>query len=88
MVTGFNQRIAFLFLAFYGLLFHIGLNRDNKLKPFGIISLLTIFAAASNTFNFLTIQVTMIDTTGWSFFDGQPLAMSLYDYIVYFFQSI
>ena len=88
LATGFNQRIAFFFLAFYGLLFYIGLNKESKLKPFGIISSLTIFAAASNTFNFLTIQATMIDTDGWSFFDGQPLAMSLYDYILYVFQSI
>ena len=88
LVTGFNQRIAFFFLAFYGFLFHIGLNQTDKLKPFGIISSLTMFTAAANTFNFLTIQVTMIDSTGWSFFDGQPLSMSLFDYILYFFQSI
>ena len=88
LVTGFNQRIAFLFLAFYGLFFSIGLDDRSKIKPFGVVSLLTMFTAAANTFNFLTIQETMIDTTGWSFFDGQPLAMSLYDYILYFFQSI
>lgn len=88
LLTGFNQRIAFLFLAFYGLFFTIGLDDQSKIKPFGMVSLLTIFAAASNTFNFLTIQNTMIDSGGWSFFDGQPLAMSLFDYIWYFFQSI
>lgn len=88
VVTGFNQRIAFMFLAFYGLFFCIGLDDQSKIKPFGVISLLTMFMAASNTFNFLTIQNTMIDSRGWSFFDGQPLAMSLYDYILYFFQSI
>lgn len=88
LVTGFNQRLAFFFLAFYGFLFNIGLNKENQLKPLGVISFLTMFAAAANTFNFLTIQVTMADVKGWTFFDGQPLAMSLYDYILYFFQSI
>lgn len=88
MVTGFNQRIVYLFLVYYGFFLCIGLNEKEKIKPFGIISLLTMFVAAANTFNLLTIQVTMIDSKGWSFFDGQPLAMSIYDYIVYFFQSI
>lgn len=88
LVTGFNQRLAFFFLAFYGLLFHIGLNKENKIKPFGVISSLTIFAAAANTFSFLSVQTAMIDSVGWKFFEGQPLSMSLYDYILYFFQSI
>ena len=88
LVTGFNQRIVYLFLVFYGLFFLIGLNEQNKLKPFGIISLLTMFMAAANTFSLLVIQFNMIDTAGWSFFDGQPLSMSAYDYVVYFFQSI
>ena len=88
MVTGFNQRVVYLFLVFYGFFFCMGLNENENIKPFGIISLLTMFVAAANTFNLLTIQVTMVDIKGWSFFNGQPLAMSIYDYIVYFFQSI
>lgn len=88
MVTGFNQRIVYLFLVFYGFFLCIGLDENDKINPFGVISLLTIFVAAANTFNLLTIQFTMIDTKGWSFFDGRPLAMSIYDYAVYFFQSI
>lgn len=93
MVTGFNQRIAYLFLAFYGLFFCIGLddlkiNQVNKVKSFALVSALTIFVAASNTFKFIHIQVNMIDVVGWSFFDKQPLSMSLLDYIIYFFQSM
>ena len=88
LVTGFNQRIAFFFLAFYGLFFFIGLDDKSQIKPLGVISALTIFAAAANTFSFLVIQHNMIDSKGWSYFDGQPLAMSLFDYIIYFFQSI
>ena len=88
MLTGFNQRIAYLFLTFYGLFFCIGLDDKSKIKPFGAVSLITMFMAAANTFNFLRIQEAMIDSTGWSFFEGQPLAMSVYDYILYFFQSI
>lgn len=87
MATGFNQRIAFMFLAFYGLFFCIGLDDWNRIKPFGVISLLTMFMAAANTFNFILIQETMLDTAGWQFFEGQPLTMSIYDYIIYFFQS-
>ncbi len=88
LVTGFNQRIAYLFLTFYGFFFSIGLSDRSKIKPLGIVSSLVVFAAAANTFNFLTIQANMIDIDGWSFFDGQPLAMSAFDYILYFFQSI
>lgn len=93
IVTGFNQRIAYLFLAFYGLFFCIGLddlkiNQVNKVKSFALVSALTIFVAASNTFNFIQIQVTMADIVGWSFFDKQPLSMSLFDYIIYFFRSM
>ncbi len=88
IVTGFNQRVVYLFLVFYGFFFCIGLDENDKIKPFGIVSLLTMFVAAANTFNLFTIQATMIDIKGWSFFDGQPLAMSIYDYVVYFFQSI
>ena len=88
IVTGFNQRIAFLFLSFYGFFFSIGLDDRSKLKPFGMISVLSMFVAAANTYNFLIIQVTMADTTGWSFLDDNPLAMSAIDYVVYFFQSI
>ncbi len=88
MVTGFNQRIIYLYLVFYGFFLCIGLDENDKIKPFGIISLLTMFVAAANTFNLLTIQVGMADIKGWSFFDGQPLTMSIYDYIVYFFQSM
>ena len=88
LVTGFNQRVVYLFLSFYGFFFCIGLNEQTKVKPFGLISFLTMFVAAANTFSFSVIQANMIDTDGWSFFDGQPLAMSIYDYVVYFFQSI
>jgi hypothetical protein len=88
LVTGFNQRIAFVILAFYGIFFDIGLNDQSKAKRLGTVSLLTMFIVAANTFNFFRIQDGMIDVKGWSFFEGQPLAMSLYDYIVYFFQSI
>ena len=88
MVTGFNQRIAYFFLTFYGFFFCIGLDERDKLKPLGIVSLLTIFVAAANTYNFLIIQAAMADIPGWSFFDDRPLTMSLYDYILYFFQSI
>ena len=92
-VTGFNQRIAYLFLAFYGLFFCIGLDdlkldRPNKIKNFTFVSALTIFMAASNTFKFIDIQIKMGDIVGWSFFNKQPLSMSLFDYIVYFFQSM
>lgn len=86
MVTGFNQRIAYLFMTFYGCFFCIGLDERAKIKTIAPISLLTMLVAAGNTYNFLRIQAFMIDNDGWSFFDGQPLAMSLYDYIVYFFQ--
>ena len=86
IVTGFNQRIVYLFLTFYGFFFCIGL--DDRAKPkLGLISLLTMFIAAANTYNFLTIQINMSDVDGWSFFDGQPLMMSVYDYVVYFFKS-
>lgn len=88
LVTGFNQRVVYLFLSFYGFFFCIGLNEQTKVKPFGLISCLTIFVAAANTFSFSVIQANMIDADGWSFFDGKPLAMSIYDYVVYFFQSI
>ena len=93
LVTGFNQRIAYLFLAFYGLFFCIGLddqklNQPGKVKNFTFVSALTIFMAASNTFKFIDIQIKMGDIVGWSFFDKQPLSMSLLDYIVYFFQSM
>lgn len=88
MVTGFNQRIVYLFLSFYGFFFWIGLNEQTKIKPLGFISFLTIFVAAANTFSLAVIQANMIDTDGWTFFNGQPLAMSIYDYVVYFFQSI
>lgn len=88
LVTGFNQRIAYLFLSFYGLFFCIGLDDRTKLKPFGIISVLTMFVAAANTFNFLTIQVTMANIDGWSFLNDNPMSMSVFDYILYFFQSV
>ena len=88
LVTGFNQRVVYLFLSFYGFFFCIGLNEQTKVKPFGLISCLTVFVAAANTFSFSVIQANMIDADGWSFFDGQPLAMSIYDYFVYFFQSM
>lgn len=88
LVTGFNQRIAYLFLAFYGFFFCISLNEQDRLKPFGIVSLLTIFVAAANTFDFLIIQAAMADIPGWTFMDGKPLTMSIYDYVLYFFQSI
>jgi len=88
MVTGFNQRIAYLFLSFYGLFFCIGLDDQSKLKPFGLISVLTMFIAAANTFNFLTIQVTMAYVDGWSFLNDNPMSMSVFDYILYFFQSL
>lgn len=88
LITGFNQRIVYIYLVFYGFFFASGLNDKSEIKPFGLISLLTIFAAAANTFNLFTIQASMIDIKGWSFFDGQPLSASAYDYIVYFFQSI
>ena len=93
LVTGFNQRIAYLFLAFYGLFFCIGLddlkiNQVNKVKSFGFVSALTVFVAAANTVKFIDIQVKMVDIVGISFFDKQPLSMSLFDYIVYFFKSM
>jgi hypothetical protein len=93
LVTGFNQRIVYLFLTFFGLFFCIGLddqnlNRNNKIKSFTLVSALTIFMAASNTFNFLGVQANMVDIDGWSFFDKQPLSLSLFDYIIYFFKSI
>ena len=93
LVTGFNQRIVYLFLAFFGLFFCIGLddqklNETNRIKSFSLVSALTIFMAASNTFNFIGIQVNMSDIVGWSFFDKQPMSMSLFDYIIYFFNSI
>ena len=88
IVTGFNQRIVYLFLSFYGFFFWIGLNEKTKIKPLGLVSLITIFVAAANTFSLSVIQANMIDADGWSFFNGQPLTMSIYDYIVYFFQSI
>jgi len=87
-VTGFNQRIAYLFLAFFGLFFGIGLDENSKIKTIGAVSLMTMFVASANIFNFIGIQANMIDIPGWSFFEGQPLAMSLYDYILYFFNSI
>lgn len=93
LVTGFNQRIAYLFLAFFGLFFCIGLddqklNEPNKIKNFAVVSAITIFMAASNTFNFIGVQAKMQDIVGITFFDKHPLGVSLFDYIVYFFQSI
>ncbi|MGL5942247.1 MAG: EpsG family protein [Waterburya sp.] len=93
LVTGFNQRIVYLFLAFFGLFFCIGLddqklNRHNKIKSFALVSAITIFMAASNTYNFLNVQVNMIDIDGWSFFEKRPLNLSLFDYIIYFFKSL
>jgi hypothetical protein len=64
------------------------LNRHNKIKSFALVSAITIFMAASNTYNFLNIQVNMVDIDGWSFFEKQPLSLSLFDYIIYFFESI
>jgi hypothetical protein len=92
-VTGFNQRIAYLFLAFFGLFFCIGLddqklNRNNKIKSFALVSAITILMAAANTYNFLNLQVNMVDIDGWSFFEKRPLNLSLFDYIIYFFQSL
>jgi hypothetical protein len=87
-VTGFNQRIAYLFLAFFGLFFCIGLDDNSKIKTIGAISFMTMFVASVNSFDFIKVQANMIDVPGWSFFDDQPLAMSLYDYILYFFTSI
>ena len=81
-------QIYLISIFFVSLPLCIGLDENDKIKPFGIISLLTMFVAAANTFNLLTIQVGMADIKGWSFFDGQPLTMSIYDYIVYFFQSM
>ena len=93
LVTGFNQRIVYLFLAFYGLFFCIGLDdkklsQTNKIKNFALVSAITIFMAAANVFNFTVIQVNMGDIVGWSFFDKQPMSMSLFDYIIYFWQSM
>ena len=92
LATGFNQRIVYLFLAFFGLFFCIGLddqkpNQTNRIKHFSLISAITIFMAAANTFGFILIQANMIDIVGWSFFDKQPLSMSLFDYIIYLFNS-
>lgn len=91
--TGFNQRVAYLFLAFFGLFFSIGLddqqlNPNNKIKNFSLVSAMTILMAVANTYNFLNIQVNMIDIDGWSFFNKHPLSFSLFDYITYFFTSI
>lgn len=93
LVTGFNQRIVYLFLAFFGLFFCIGLDdqklhRHNKIKSFAVVSAITIFMAASNTFNFIGVQANMVDIDGWSFFEKQPLSLSLFDYIIYFFESM
>ena len=88
LATGFNQRIVYVFLAFYGLFFNIGLDDRSLVKPFGAVSLLTMFMAAANTFNFLMIQDNMLDLGGWTFFEGQPLTASIFEYIFYFFKSI
>lgn len=92
LATGFNARIAYLFFAFSGLFFCIGLDdqelgKANKIKNFNLVSTITFFMAAFNTLVFLNLNANMIDVVGWSFFDKQPLSMSLFDYIIYLFNS-
>ena len=93
LATGFNQRIAYLFLGFFGLFFCIGLDdqalgKTNKIKNFYLISIITFLMAALNTLIFINLNANMTATIGWSFFDKQPLSMSILDYIVYFFDSV
>ncbi|GAB4534525.1 MAG: hypothetical protein Tsb0014_20810 [Pleurocapsa sp.] len=88
LATGFNYRIVYLFLALYGLFFSIGLDENNSIKPLGIFSSITLVTVAANVYNFINIQSVMVDKSGWSFFEGQPLTVSLPEYISFFWNSI
>jgi hypothetical protein len=88
LATGFNSRIIYLFFALYGLFFYIGLDENNSIKPLGVISLIAIFTITANAYNFINIQSVMLDKSGWLFFEGEPLKVSLPEYLVFFGNSI
>jgi hypothetical protein len=87
LITGFNQRIAYLFLTFYGLFFSIGISekKDKMSKIFWVIA---IAMALLNVYNIFGVQKVMYFSPGWSFFEGKPLEKTIYEYLLFFVQSI
>lgn len=82
-LTGFNWRICLLFFSLSGFFYLIGMEIENRDIQLGLI-LLALFKIA-----FFVFWLYRIDNQSYFvFFDGQPLDMTIYDYVVFFFDSI
>ncbi len=82
-LTGFNWRLCLLFFSLSGFFYLIGIEIDNRDVQLGLI-FLALFKIAF--FGFWLYK--MDNQSYFVFFDAHPLEMTIYDYVVFFFDSI
>ena len=82
-LTGFNWRVCLLFFSLSGFFYLIGLEIEHKDGQL-IMMLLAIVKVFT-----LIFWLLKLDTDSYFvFFDGRPLDMTIYDYVVFFLDSI
>ncbi len=82
-LTGFNWRVCLLFFSLSGFFYLIGLEIEHKDGQL-VMMLLAIFKVST-----LIFWLFKLDKDSYFiFFDGSPLDMTIYDYVVFFLDSI
>jgi hypothetical protein len=82
-ITGFNWRICLLFFSLSGIFYAIGIESNNSKVQNTIIII-----AFLKIIYFCLWLTRMNQYVSFVFFEGKPLEMTAYDYIVYFFNSL
>lgn len=82
-LTGFNWRICLLFFSFSGFFYWLGLELKHRDVQLSMLAL-----AGFKVFYFIFWLYKMDSKSYLVFFDAQPLATTIYDYIVFFLDSI
>ena len=83
VLTGFNWRLCLLFFSLSGFFYLIGIEIEHREIQLGMI-VLALFKIA-----FFCFWLYKMDHKSYLvFFDGLPLEMTIYDYVVFFFDSI
>lgn len=82
-LTGFNWRVCLLFFSLSGFFYLIGLEMEHK---DGQIFMLLLAVIKVLTLVFWLIKLD--NDSYFVFFDGRPLDMTIYDYVVFFLDSI
>ena len=83
MLTGFNWRVCLLFFSLTGFFYLIALDIRNR-----DIQLALISWAVLRVFYFFFWLYRMNSNSYFVFFDGEPLNATIYDYLVFLFNSI